>query len=184
MKVINLLPKPRQEELHFEAMLRSLLTVCVYSAFSFVLVFVIQFAVKFYLQYQTEYIKNEIKVLQGKVAEQQNSNVKVKVNTINNLITDYNNLAETSPKWSKVIKAFIPLVPEQVKIVSFNVDPNTKSVNITGVSPTREKVIDLYNNVLKDNKSFYNINYPLENVAKPTNVNFHFTFLYKDDLLK
>jgi hypothetical protein len=57
-------------------------------------------------------------------------------------------------------------------------------VSITGFSPTRELVIQLYNNILQDNKDFYNVNYPFENLGKPTNVNFHFNFYLQSKLLK
>ena len=74
--------------------------------------------------------------------------------------------------------------PQGVKINSFNIDPVGKSVTINGISPTRDLVIELYNNILNDSNDFYNINYPLENVVLPVNVDFHFTFFIQDKLLQ
>jgi Tfp pilus assembly protein PilN len=184
MRVINLLPKIQQRELRFEALLRSLWMVFWLTLFSFCLVFMVQFGLRFYLQVQAGSIKEQIAELQTQVAKQEKSDIKTKVNEANNFIADYNSLAAASPKWSKLIKAFAPLVPDNLRINSLTVDPLTKAVNIYGISPTRELVIKLYNNILSDPKEFYNINYPLENVAKPKNISFHFTFFYRDDLIK
>lgn len=179
-----MLPKSRQEELRYDAMLRGLWVVCALTLASFILVFVAQFGLRFYLKFEAGSIKSEIKELQVQVGKQQNSEVKNKIKELNNLIGDYNNLSQASPKWSKLVKAVVPLIPENVRLNSLNIDPAAKIISISGVSPTREQVIELYNNVLKDKTEFYNINYPLENVAKPKNVSFHFNFYYQDIVIK
>jgi cell division protein FtsL len=184
MKTINLLPKLKQQDLHYEIMLSGLWTVVILSLISFALVFLAQFGTKLYLQAQTAGIKNQITELQGQVNKQQNTEVKAKVAEINNFISDYKNLQDASPKWSKVIKAFVVLPPAGIKINSFTVDFSAKAVNITGISPTRDLVISLYNNILADSKDFYKVNYPLENVLDPKNVNFHFTFYVQDKLMQ
>jgi len=184
MKTINLLPKNRQQELHYEVTLHALWVVVGLSLASFALVFLAQFATKFYLEIQAKNIKNQITLLQGQVDKQENAQVKAQVKAINDTVSDYKNLADASPKWSKVVKAFTNLPPDGVKINSFSVDIATKAVNITGIAPTRDLVIQLYNNILADPSEFYNIDYPLENIAKPANINFHFTFFVKDTLLQ
>jgi Tfp pilus assembly protein PilN len=99
-------------------------------------------------------------------------------------MNDFKNLAETTPAWSKVLLAFADQVPEGVQINSFSADLTTKKITISGFAPTREQVIQLYNNINDDKNRFKDINYPLENVSKPANINFHFTFYIKDELLK
>jgi hypothetical protein len=184
MKTINLLPKIRQQEIRYEAMLGALWVIVSLSAASFALVFLAQIAVKVYLQIEAGSIKSQTAQLQSEVDKQQNADVKAQVKAVNDLISDYSNLVASSPKWSKVIKAFAPLPPQGVKINSFNIDPVGKSVTINGISPTRDLVIELYNNILNDSNDFYNINYPLENVVLPVNVDFHFTFFIQDKLLQ
>lgn len=184
MKIINLLPKPRQELLRQEATFRSLLSFFWISLFTFALVIAVQAGVKIYLQTQGNAINNSIEILQAQVKKQENSTVKKQITVINNYIADYKNLSTGIPKWSKVLKAFAPLPPRGVVVNSFVIDFNKKSVNINGTAPTRELVIELYNNILQDEKEFYNIDYPLENVAKPKDISFHFTFYIKDEVIK
>ena len=182
MKTINLLPKFRQQELRYESLFGSLWIVFCLSAASFMVVFVFQFAAKFYLEAKAKNITQEISSLQTQVSAQQDSAIKTQVQDANNTILDFKNLAAAAPKWSKVLIAFAPLPPPGIQINSFVIDPMSKSISIAGFSPTRELVIQLYNNILADNKEFYNIDYPLDNVSKPTDVDFHFIFYMRDQL--
>lgn len=184
MKTINLLPKARQQELGYEITLHSMWVITGLTIASFAVVFAAQFSTKLYLEIQAQSIKGQITQLQSQVNKQENAQVKAQVKAVNDVILDYKNLADSSPKWSKVIKAFVKLPPDGVKVDSFTVDGTTKLVNITGKAPTRELVIQLYNNILADSGEFYNINYPLENIALPTDVSYHFTFSVKDSLLQ
>ncbi len=184
MKLINLLPKARQNELRYEATYRSLVIIFSFSLMSFALVFLCQFAAKFYLEEKAVSLNAQIEQLKSQVDKKENADVKKKVQGINDVISDFNNLATASPKWSKILRAFAPLPPQGIKITSFNIDLNRKVVQIYGYSPTRELVIALYNSILQDSKEFINVDYPLENVAKATDINFHFTFNVQDSLLK
>jgi hypothetical protein len=92
-------------------------------------------------------------------------------------------LADNSPKWSKVIQAFAPLPPQGLKINTFSIDPVAKTVSITGLSPTRDLVIQMHDNIAADTSDFSNVDYPLENIATPVNVSFHYTFTIQDKLL-
>ncbi len=184
MKTINLLPKKRQTELRFITVLHALFVIFFMSIATFVLVVAAQMATKMYLKNQIVVLENDIVKLRELIKKNENSQVKAQVKAANDLVSDYKNLVDLTPRWSKVIKAFVPLPPSGVKINSFAIDPQRKSININGFSPTRELVIQLYNNILDDKENFYDIDYPLENVAKPKEITFHFTFYIKDELLK
>lgn len=184
MKTINLLPKLRQQELRDEAVLRTLFRVIQISVFSFLLVFLVQFGGNRYLSTKASDTAEKVKQLQQQVNKQENSKVKAQVEAINSVIANYKDLALVSPKWSKVVKAFTVLPPDDVVVSSMVIDFPKKSISIRGYSPTRELVIEFYNNILKDTKNFYNVDYPLENVASPKDINYHFTFFIHEELLK
>jgi hypothetical protein len=184
MRIINLLPKAKQQELKYEAHLHSLVVVIWISIFSFVAVIAIQFGAKFFLQNELETLESRIIALQQQTTKEENTVIKNKVRDINNIVTDYKALADAAPKWSKIIRAFAPLAPDNVRVNSFVVDVTKKQAVITGFSQTRDDVIKLYENIKADDKNFYNVNYPLEHVAKSTNVNFSFNFTVRDELFK
>lgn len=183
-KTINLLPAARRQQIRQEAVFGALMSLIWISIFSFLVVIAAQFGVKLYLQNQAASINDSIQRLQSQDNKQENTTIKQQIGDINNLIADYKTLAVGIPKWSKMVKAFAVLPPAGVTITSFNVDFSTHQIIITGTSPTRELVIQLYNNILADNAEFYNLDYPLENVARPTNISFHFEFTVRDSVLQ
>lgn len=183
-KIINLLPQPRQQEIRYQNILGAAIQAIIFSLMSFAVVFLAQFGAKLFLAQQARATASEIQQLTAQVNKEDNEKIKGEIKQINGTISDYLALSAQSPKWSKVLRAFAKLPPEDVRIVNFTVDSATKMVNIVGVSPSRESMIQLYNNIKADENEFYNVDYPLENVIKPENVNFHFSFYIKDQLLK
>jgi hypothetical protein len=184
MRQINLLPKPRQEEIFYQAVLRGLYAIIGISIASFALVLLAQFGIKLYLNMEYQNTENQIETIKSQVDKKENSQIKDEITDINAKIADYKNLADGAPKWSKVLKAFSTLPPQGVKINTMSVDFKNKSIMINGFAPTRELVIATYESIKKDTQDFNNINYPLENVIKPKNIDFHFTFYINDSLLK
>lgn len=183
-KIINLLPKPRQQEIRYLNILAVLVKVMIFSFVSFALVFLSQFGAKLYLAEKTRATDAEIRMLKEQVDKNDNARLKSQISLINNTAADYLSLSGASPKWSRVMRAFAKIPPPGVRVVNLMVDANSKMATIVGVGPTRQQVIDLYNNLVADDGEFYNVDYPLENVVKAQNVNFHFTFYVRDSLLK
>ncbi len=184
MRIINLLPKKRQKEIRYVKFLNGLFLVMWISLASFAVVFILQFMAKAYLQGRLSSVEREIEQLKQQVNKQDNAQIKAEIVNINNKILDSKNLAESSPKWSKVLKAFAVLPPDGVRINSFNVDPAEKVVTIRGFAPTRELAIELYDIIKADSENFYNVNYPLENLVKATDVSFYYKFYIRESLLK
>lgn len=183
MKRINLLPKLRQRELDHERTLYSV-TVAVVIAIAIILLGVlVQFGVWTYLNRKIQASEVEIEQLKSIANKSENAVVKEKIQQANSQIIDFNNLSAKSPEWSVVLAAFVKNVPAGVRITSFEASAVKKQIDIAGYSPTRDAVIDLYNNINADKKHFKNINYPLENVTQPTDVRFIFTFNIADGVL-
>ncbi len=184
MHIINLLPKTKQRELKYERVWHSFIAFFVLSMCSFGLVFGAQAAAKYYLQNEIVAVQQESEQLQQQVNQEDATGIRQQITVANNLINDYTNMGVNAPHWSKVIKAFAVLPPEGIRINSLQADATSKTVTIHGFSPTRELVIQLYNNILNDKDHFTKVDYPLENVAKATDVTFHFTFTIQDSLLR
>ncbi len=184
MRIINLLPKPKQQELYYENLFHSVMVGIQFAVVTFVLVFLGQLGTKFYLLRQSTDLDSQITQIKQQTNKEENTKLKEQVGLINNRILDFSNLADATPYWSKVLRAFAGNVPAGVRITGFNADLTKKKIDIQGYSPTRELVIALYNNINADSADFSNINYPLENVAKENNVLFHFTFSINNSLLK
>lgn len=184
MRIINLLPKDRQEEIKYEVIFHGWVVLVIMSVAAFACVFLAQFATKFYLVGRMQVLAAEIQAAKQQVNKEENASLKEEIQGINNTISDFKTLAEAAPKWSKAIKAFVKIPPTGVQIKSVSLASAGNTISVSGFSPTRELVIQFYNNVLNDPKEFYNIDYPLENVASPKNISFHFTFNFRPELIK
>jgi Tfp pilus assembly protein PilN len=183
-KIINLLPKEKQKELGFGKIYKTLLSLIWISAMSFVLVFLVLVSVRAYLGGQESHLTASIQSLKEQTGKEENAAIKAQVKALNDLVADHKALSKAIPKQSKVLRAFTPIVPPGVKVTSLRMDAGKKIMDINGYAPTRESVIKLYESLVKDSKNFSNVDYPLENVAKPTDINFHFSFSINEALLK
>lgn len=183
MKRINLLPKLKQRELNFEGTLYSLSVAIVTATIILILGVFLQLGVWVYLNQKMQSSTAEIEQLKLIANKSENATVKEQINKVNSQIADFTALINKTPQWSKVLMAFVANVPDKVKITQFGADANKNEITISGYSPTRDLVIELYNNINADKEHFKNINYPLENVTKPTDVKFTFTFSIVDGVL-
>jgi Tfp pilus assembly protein PilN len=183
MKRINLLPQNKQTELYYENLFHSVSVAVIIATIILLLGILVQVAAWVYMQRSEAAISAQVEQLKLQIDKTENAELKTQVKLINSQMVDFQNLINISPKWSKVLNAFAVLVPSEVKITEFNADVKKNQIDITGYSPTREQVIELYNNINADKENFKDINYPLENVAKPTDVQFNFTFFIQEGVL-
>ncbi len=183
MKRINLLPQNKQSELYYENLFHSVSVAAVIGTAILLLGILAQAGVWIYLQRSETKISAEVEVLKQQIDKSENAELKQEIKVINSQMVDFQNLNKISPQWSKVLESFARLVPEGVKITEFTAESKKGQIDISGYSPTREQVIELYNNINTDKTNFKDINYPLENVAKPTDVQFNFSFFIQDGIL-
>lgn len=183
MKHINLLPTKKQTELYYEDLFHSTSVAVVLGVVILLFGIVAQIFVMFYLENKDTKLNTDIQTLKQQTDKTENAAQKNQIKIINSQMQDFEKLANESPQWSKVLIAFGGLVPKGVKVGSFTADAKTGTVKISGYSATRELVIELYNNINTDKDHFKDINYPLENVSKPIDVQFNFTFFIQDGVL-
>ncbi len=183
MKRMNLLPKQKQQELRYEQLFHSVTVALVLAATVLLLGIVVQLGVWTYFDRTQVSTIREIEALKQATDKTENAELKKQIRTVNNQVSDFTNLLKQTPQWSQVLDAFAAQVPGGVLIARFDADTEQSKIDISGFSPTREQVIELYNNINADKTHFKDIDYPLENVASPKNVKFKFTFYVQDGFL-
>ena len=183
MKRINLLPKLKQREISHEKVFYSVAVAVVIGVTILLLAVVAQFGVYLYLSSKVKSVDAEIEQLKRQANKTENADVKQRIKLANSQISDFTKLSSQTPQWADIISAFIKDIPQTVKITQFDANTEKQEIVISGYSPTRDLVIDLYNNLNSDKKYFKSINYPLENITQPTNVRFNFTFNVADGVL-
>lgn len=183
-KQINLLPKSKLRQLELRSWFFGLLSLYVISGISFGLVLVIQGGVLWYLRTHEKSLEAETETLRQFASAKESTDVRKQVTIINNRVNDYNSLVQGTIRWSKLLTLFSEVVPAGVQVQSFAVDAVKKQVAISGYAPTRELVIQLHDNIAAKPAYFAKLDYPLENVARPANISFHYTFTVLDAALK
>jgi Tfp pilus assembly protein PilN len=183
MRRLNLLPKSKQQELASEKLFYALSVASIIASAIVLIGILTQIGVYLYLKNNLKTVSAQVEDLKRSANKTQNAEIKKKINAVNVTLEDFANLSKKMPQWSKVLHAFVKQIPPGVKITNFTADKDKKEITIIGYSPTRSAVIDLYNNISADKEHFKDINYPLENVAQPTDVQFTFTFYIVDPVL-
>ncbi len=183
MRRINLLPKSKQIELGYERVLYSVAVAVIVAILILMLAVVVQVGVYVYLDRKVSSVNEEIDQLKKLANKTENAEVKQQIRLVNAQLDDFSKLSDKTPQWAEIIAALIKDIPDSVKITQFNADTAKQEITITGYSPTRDLVIELYNNINSDKAHFKNINYPLENVSQPTDVRFFYKFSVADNAL-
>ena len=183
MKKINLLPKPKQKELMYERLFHNILVAVVLASCILLSGVVVQLITWAYLERSQVSLIADIEWLKKSTDKTESAQVKQDIRLVNSQMKDFDQLAKAQPRWSVVLDAFAVQIPNGVQISEFTADSAKMRIDISGYSPTREQVIELYNNINADKDHFKDIDYPLENVAKPVDVKFHFSFFIKEGVL-
>jgi Tfp pilus assembly protein PilN len=156
----------------------------VFAGASFLVVALLYAGVWWYLGAAERGLSAEAESLRAQSNSETTNDVRKQIKLINNQIADYVTLAAAVPRWSVLLQKFALVVPVGVQVQSFAVDSGRRQVSISGIAPTRDLVILLHDNIAKDSDHFSNVDYPLENVARPKDISFHYTFQVKEDVLK
>ncbi len=183
-KEVNLLPRPEQDQLYLRTWYTSLVRLFVLGGLSFAVVGLVYVGVWVYLVQAQKSLQTETEQLQVQSAKPENAVYKKQVRLVNNYIADYNTLAGAAPRWSNMYREIARLVPLGMQVQNISVDNTKRQVFLAGSSPTRELVIELHDKIAEDTGYFMNVDYPLENVAKPENINFHYSFTVNESVLK
>lgn len=182
MKIINLLPPTEQRLLRKNRVFSSLKKFVWASVMTYIVVVLVLVGYRLYLQKNLSSLDNQINEEQQIISKGDNVALQKEITDINKTVSDYNRLVEENPKWSKVLEEFAKLVPDGIYITGFSANGSTGKIDIKGTGLTRDSVLALHTNIAAS-KIFKNVDLPLDNLQKPTNVQFHYSFFLQDKVL-
>jgi len=73
--------------------------------------------------------------------------------------------------YSRLSRAIIGLIPTSTSLSSLNIDSNAKAINIRGLAPTRDNLLEMETS-LKNTPWLLNVNVPLEEKIRKSNIDF------------
>lgn len=182
MKIINLLPPSEQETLKELRIYRMVRLFVIATFFTYLLMVFALIAGRFYMQNNLSGLDAEISAEQKIISQANNVELQKNIDNTNHIITDYNNLTVSNPHWAEVLTSFAQLVPNGVYVEGFSGNASTGKIDVTGLGITRDEVLQLHDNIAAS-PLFRDIDLPLDNLQKPNNTPFHYTFYLKNGSL-
>ena len=179
---VNLLPEGEQKEIRLEKLTSHLLNFFVWIFLSLVALTLVFLATRFFLRSELKMVSEQIVQQRQVVSKEENQKLKMKLDDFNTDLANYVNLEKNHAVWSDVLVSFAQLVPPDVSIDSLVADRKSRNIKIAGFAKSRESVLKLRDYLLSSDY-FEQVNFPLSNLAKPTNLSFHYSFYVKADKL-
>jgi Tfp pilus assembly protein PilN len=178
----NLLSLEDQQNIRLEKATALLFNFFLWVVLSLLMLLVFMIAGRFYLISELSSVETRIELQKQTVSQSENQQLKNTLNEFNTHLANLVNLEKHQGQWSEVLIEFARLVPKDVAVDSFTGERQTGRIRITGFAKTRESVLRLRQNLL-DSGNFTDVNFPLSNLVKPTDLNFNYTFFVKPELL-
>lgn len=182
MKIINLLPDSEKEALQKQKFLSGFRKFMFFSFLSFILVTLALIGGRIYEEEALSNLDWQIEQQRKAISTEKDTALRKQIDKYNGYLTDYNQLSSLIPSWSPVLEEFANLVPSGIIITSFNGNAKSGKIDIAGKADTRDQILDLHDRIA-NSKTFKSIDMPLENLQKPTKLDFHFTIYLADNVL-
>lgn len=104
------------------------------------------------------------------------------INNFNDRLARIASLQEKHKYYSQALIEILSLLPSGIRLESLVINEK-KQVTLSGFAPDREKII-VFKEALEKSNKFENIENPLSNLLKQTDINFYFKFDLTDRILK
>lgn len=183
-RVINLLPKPIQQNRKLELFLKSLKVFVVTSFALYGLAICGQLSVEIMLSSKLAQVKASVEHLQKTSSQEVSLATREEVKLVNTKIQDYRALSDATPLWSQFLREFTAVVPPGVRVNSVSVDYQSKKVRVSGVARERSDVLLFYDHLNTVPELFGQVNFPFENIIRDTQVPFTYTFVVQESVFK
>lgn len=167
---LNLLPSDHKKKLELANLKRLTLSLVsrifvVLLAFTFILS-AIFFYVAMLVRYQEQLIKNK----QEDAKMQLLISMEEKVSLANRKIERVDE-KHRSVYWTEIMESLADLVPSDIYLTGFHYGAENGEVRLSGWAPTRDRFL-AFQDILKDSPLFAEVEVPLSNLLKQTNINF------------
>ena len=181
-KYVNLLPKEAQKEIRLERISSRLLNLLIWVLVSLVILVVLMIAARVYLNSELNRIDDRIVLQKEVVSQEENKALKKELTEFNAHLSNLVKLESSHAYWSEVLIELARLLPQDLAVDALTADRETRKMTIIGFAGTRDSVLQFRRNLISS-QFFEDVNFPLSNLIRPTDVNFRYTFFVNADAL-
>lgn len=179
-KYTNLLPPREQKQVKLLRVQGQLLNFSFWLILSLLILIVSFFAAQVFLSSELELTNNQVSAKAGALANVEVTALRREVKLFNQDLANFQTLNLKRQNLSQVLIEFARALPPEVTLDSFGVNLGDYKVEVTGRALTRAAVLKLRKNLLASSY-FTNVNFPLSNLEKPTNVAWKYRFYIRPE---
>lgn len=170
---LNLLPPERKELYRWRKNTKKAILAGIKIVFILVC-FTVQFLVlDIYLAGENKALDIQINSIENTTNIKQLNSVEKSFKNLNNILVKINNISNEQVYWSSILEEIIEITPVGVQLFSLEIDSDGKFI-VIGKAKAREKVLD-FGKKLKNSPDFKDIQTPLDNIIKSSDIDFKFT---------
>ncbi|MDP3741455.1 MAG: PilN domain-containing protein [bacterium] len=174
-RYINLLPPDFQKQVKLEKLQSQVVSFGIWSAVSLLVFATILFASFVVLKQSLIGLAEEVAVQTKVLDEIKETSVRKEVEIYNNNLKNFETLAAARNDWSVVLMEIARTLPKDMTIDSLTINRLDKKVELGGHSRSRDQVLQFRKNLVSSSY-FTNVNFPLANLEKPTDLNWKYRF--------
>lgn len=175
----NLIPQKQKDEIKLRIYYQNIISSG-FILFLLILLLVVSLAgVLTFLHLKYRAIEGEISVEQSKIIQTESyKSMEKKINDLNKELSELKKIQDKKSNLYQIMNDISQNLLIGVKIYNIDIDKITGKVTIIGFSATRESLLNI-ETILKNNPKYNkNIEFPLSNLANPSNIDFRFSFTY------
>jgi hypothetical protein len=175
--MLNLLLREDRYDLKKEYTLRFFNILLIFSILALLVFGILLFSISSFIWVENKVVNEQLATISENDNTQKRNDLHKMIDQINNKISFFN---QPKPEYSTFLNEILKMVPSGVVLNGINFMPilNEDSgfikIEITAEARLRENMVQ-YSNNLKENPNFVEINLPVSNLAKDTDVIFRIT---------
>lgn len=181
-KYVNLLPKEAQNEIKYERVRSRFLNMSLWIVISLAVLIVLMLGARIYLKSESKRVNNLIIFQKEVVSQKENQALKKELAEFNIHLSNLIKFEKGHAYWSEVLIELARITPSDIAIDALTADREDKKMTVMGFAKTRDSVLQFRRNLL-DSDFFEDVNFPLSNLIRPTDVSFRYTFFVNQDEL-
>lgn len=169
--MINLLPLQQKEELNQEEKLKLILILgIVISAFLISLTLIL-FSIKITILGQVQIQKISLEQREKEFKSAQIQELEKRIGDYNSILSALDSFYDQNLNLTEILEKTSKTLPAGTYLTTFNFNPTTLEISLSGFCPNREILLEFKENLEKEEK-FEKVYFPPANWVNPTDINF------------
>jgi len=171
---LNLLPPKEKEKLELDNLNQLIFFLAIRIAI-FLLIFTLLLITTYYcLSILLKEQKRLIEINENDIKIQQLVKMEEKIKNVNQQLHKINLKQKELVVWTPALEELSKITPSGVYLINFSYRLSNNEINLSGWAESRDKLIN-FKDSLEESALFVNLESPLSNLIKQTDINFSFT---------